>query len=84
MAISDPIKLTPIQRAVLQELATGAMLTVDVHNLLWLNGRVVQPNTRAVLMKHRLLRRFDMDHDIKAKGNGFVLSEKGRQVIAAL
>lgn len=79
---TKPIKLTPLQRDWLQALAAGGMLVPDAHNLLWLGDRIMAHMTREFLIKHRLITRFDKTRDIKTKGNGFVISDKGREVLA--
>lgn len=84
-------KPTPAQLETLQALTDGAVLTLDQHNMLNLptalpgrNGPMVSPSVREFLTKNRLVERLDKTRDIKANGNGYVISEKGRKVIAEM
>ena len=77
------IKLTALQRDWLQVLDAGGMLVPDACNLLWIGDRVMADMTRRFLITNRLITRFDKARDIKTKGNGFVISAKGREVLAS-
>ncbi len=77
------IKLTPVQREILKALADGGMLALDKTNTLYVNGRQLQPVTREFLTSNKLITRMDKTRDIKAIGNGFVITEKGRAALLA-
>ena len=78
---AKPIKLTKLQRELLELLRDGALITVDSQNLAWLADRQVQPQTRYFLTENRLIARLDKTRSIQTKGNGFVISEKGRGLL---
>ena len=79
---ADPIKLTVLQREVLEALKSGALITLDEHNMPWLAGRALQPQTRYFLTEHRLITRADTARSVEAKGNGFTISAKGLALIS--
>lgn len=81
MAIA-PIKLTKLQREVLESLKAGALITLDEHNMPWLGGRALQPQTRYFLTENRLITRVDKTRAAEANGNGFTISAKGLALLA--
>ena len=76
-----PTALTVFQRGILQALADGGMLTLDKHNILSVGTFSLQPVTRQILMDADFLTRADKTRDIKTKGNGFVITDKGRAAL---
>jgi len=78
------IKLTDIRRAVLIKLRNGSMITIDSSNMADLDGRPISPDTRYFLTQHRLIERFDNTKAVTTKGNGFVISGKGRDLLEML
>lgn len=76
------IKLTKIQREILETLRDGAVMVVDKHNIAAIGGRMVQPQTRDFLTSHRLVTRLDKERAVGAQGNGFVISQKGLEALA--
>ena len=74
---SEPIKLTKLQREVLEALKSGALITLDENNMPWLGDRALQPQTRYFLTDNRLVTRQDKKRSAEAKGNGFTISPKG-------
>lgn len=74
-------KLTQVQREVLEFLRDGAMITIDRNNMPWLGDRMLQPVTRYFLTDNRLITRLDKSRPVDAKGNGFVISEKGLSML---
>ena len=79
---SKPLKLTALQREILQAMAAGGIITIDSMNLAKLGERDVQPQTRYFLTQHRLITAVDKSRAITTKGNGFTISDKGRQALA--
>jgi len=78
---SKPIKLTPVQRQILEALANGGMLTLDKTNSLSVNGKFLQPITREFFTSNKLVTRLNKASDIKSKGNGYVITDKGRAAL---
>lgn len=76
-----PIVLTPVQRQILQALADGGMLVQDKTNALTVGPLSLQPKTRTILMDASFLTRLDKTRDIKTKGNGYVITDKGRAAL---
>ena len=77
----NPVKLTTVQREILEVLAAGGMLTLDKTNSLSVNGKYLQPITREFLTSNKLITRLDKTRDIKSIGNGFVITDKGRAAL---
>jgi hypothetical protein len=77
------IKLTKLQIEVLQALKDGQLLTIDKLNMPWLGERALQPQTRYFLTEKRLVTRKDPERSIEAQGNGFTISKKGLETLAA-
>lgn len=77
------IVLTPVQRDILQALADGGMLVQDKTNTLNVGPHALQWKTRHILMTAGYLTRLDKTRDIKTHGNGFVITDKGREALAA-
>ena len=84
MGTKKPLKLTRLQREILQTLSNGGMITIDAMNLASLSGRPIQPQTRYFLTENRLVTRLDKSKSAEAKGNGFVISEKGKRVVKGI
>ena len=78
---SKTIKLTKLQREVLEALRDGAMITIDRMNLPWLGERQLAAQTRYFLTENRLVTRRDPTRSAETSGNGFILSEKGRALL---
>ncbi len=49
-----------------------------------LGERPIQPQTRYFLTDNRLIMRLDKSKSVETKGNGFIISEKGRLLLTAL
>lgn len=78
------VKLTKLQREVLESVRDGLMITIDRMNMPWLGDRSLSPQTRYFLTQNRLIERQDKTRAVEAQGNGFVLSLKGLEVLQAL
>jgi hypothetical protein len=83
------MKLTEAQLETLQALVEGAMLTFNDYGQLCLPvalpGRfdnALSGTVRDVLIKNKLIERFDKTRDPRRKGNGYVISEKGRAALS--
>lgn len=83
------MKMTQIQRETLEALARGAMLTLDQYNILNLsdalpgrNSPMVTGSVRDFLTRNRLVERLDKTRDLKVKGNGYIISAKGRAALS--
>lgn len=75
-------RLTKVERATLEALASGEVMTVDRSNMSWIGTRPVQFNTRSGLTSKRLITRLDQSKPADAPGNGFVISDKGKAALA--
>jgi len=71
------IKLTKLQREILELLRDGPMITIDRYNMAFLGDRPIQPQTRYFLTDKRLVTRKDKAKNVETKGNGYVISPKG-------
>ena len=78
---TKPMRLTPVQREILEMLAAGGMLTLDKMNILSVNGKQLQPVTREFFTSNKLVTRLDKSRDIKTQGNGYVITDKGRAAL---
>jgi len=77
------IKLTKLQIEVLQALEDGQLITIDNTNMPWLGDRALQAQTRYFLTEKRLVTRKDPERSVAAQGNGFTISKKGIETLAA-
>jgi uncharacterized protein YjhX (UPF0386 family) len=75
------IKLTKIQREILEKLRDGSMITINRMNMAYLEQNPVQPQTRYFLTDKRLITRLDKTKAIETKGNGYIISRKGLMVL---
>jgi hypothetical protein len=75
------MKLTKVQKEVLTLLDSGEILEVDSMNLSRIGDRDVAFSTRTFLTEKRLVTRKDKSKAVTTKGNGFVISEKGKQAL---
>lgn len=81
MTSKESKKLTKVQKEVLESLRDGEVITIDRSNMPWLGDRMLQPATRYFLTDHGLITRLDKSRPVESKGNGFVISEKGRSIL---
>lgn len=84
MKNSKPIRLTNIQRDILEALRDGDIIRIDRTNMPWLGDRCLSPQTRYFLTDNRLVERRDKTKSIESDGNGFVLSAKGLALLESL
>lgn len=82
--MSKKIKLTKVQREILEFLKDGGMIFVDKQNIGWFGDRSIQPTTRDFLTRNRLITKYDKSKPVESKGNGFIISEKGLALISEL
>lgn len=76
-------QMTAVQREVLTALDQGGMLVQDRQNTLHVAGLTLQPRTREILMKNKLIERLDKARGPGVKGNGFVITAKGRALLTS-
>lgn len=76
-------KITKVQRKILQILEEGQVITIDHYNMAYIDNRYVVPHTRYFLTDNRYVTRKDKTKSVETKGNGFIITEKGRKVLAA-
>ena len=75
------IKLTKLQKKILETLKDGAMITIDSMNLAAIGDRAVQPQTRYFLTDNRLVTRKDKTKAVTTSGNGYIISTKGLRIL---
>jgi len=75
------MKLTKVQKEVLTLLDSGEILEVDSMNLTRIGDREVAFSARTFLTDNRLVTRKDKSKAVTTKGNGFVISEKGKRAL---
>lgn len=75
-------KLTPAQRKVLQLLAEGQVMSIDRCNLPSVGKRNIAPQTRYFLTKNKLVTRIDKRRSVQTTGNGYILTERGREALS--
>jgi 5-methylcytosine-specific restriction endonuclease McrA len=74
------LKLTDIQKKVLSLLDDGNIMVIDKMNLATIKDKNVASSTRYFLTKNKLVERKDKTKSINTKGNGYVISEKGKEI----
>ena len=79
---SNKINLTKIRGETLYLLGIGKIMTIDQTNSAAIGNRMVAPETRYFLTGKRLVTRKDKNKAITTKGNGFIITEKGRKVLS--
>ena len=77
------MKLTKAQREVLQLLENGEVMTVDRYNMASIGERNIAQQTRYFLSYNRLVSRKDKTSSVESSGNGFIITDKGRMLLAA-
>jgi hypothetical protein len=80
----DSVRLTKLQREILEALQGGGLITIDRYNMPWLAERALSPQTRYFLTENRLIERRDKTRSVETEGNGFILSTKGLAVLQSL
>lgn len=75
--------LTKIQRETLQLLASGEMMVVDSANMARIGDKPVAPKTRYFLTDNRLVTKKEKTKSVTTKGNGFVITDKGMELLRA-
>lgn len=74
------LKLTDIQKKVLSFLCDGNIMIVDKMNLASIIDQNVASSTKYFLTKNKLIEKMDKTKSIYTKGNGYVISDKGKEV----
>ncbi len=82
MNIQEKRKLTKSQREVLQLLNDGHIIIIDRNNMAAVWNRNIVPQTRYFLTKNRYVTRKANSKSVGTKGNGYIITEKGRKVLA--
>lgn len=84
MKNTKSIRLTKVQRDILEALRDGDVIRVDRSNMPWLGDRCLSPQSRYFLTDNRLVERRDKAKSVESEGNGFVLSAKGLALLESL
>jgi len=74
-------KLTKTQREVLELLNLGHMMVIDRYNTASIGNHNIAPQTRYFLTENRYVCRKDKSKSVKTKGNGLVITDKGRRAL---
>lgn len=75
------IRLTKIQIEVLELLSDGNIIKIDKTNSSSIGSIDIASNTRYFLIKNRLMERKDKTKSIYSGDNGYIISEKGRNIL---
>lgn len=75
------IKLTKSQIEILEAIQEGEILRIDNMNMLWLRDRAISSQTRYFFTENKLITRKDKRKAITTKGNGFMISGEGIDVL---
>jgi hypothetical protein len=75
------LRLTEVQRQVLQFLQDGSVMSVDRHNTAWCADRPIQLNTQQFLRTNKLIKKIDTSRPAHLKGNGYVITVKGLAIL---
>lgn len=81
---TESIRLTKVQREILEALRDGGIIRIDRANMPWLGDRCLSPQTRYFLTDNRLVERQDKTKSVESEGNGLVLSAKGLALLESL
>ena len=77
----NKIKISKLQKEILLLLREGNIMTIDQQNMAWIGNRPIQPQTRYFLTDNSLITRLDKIKSVKIKGNGFVISKRGLDLL---
>jgi hypothetical protein len=78
------MRLTKVQRDILEALRDGGIIRIDRANMPWLGDRSLSPQTRYFLTDRHLVERRDKTKSVESEGNGLVLSAKGLKLLKSL
>lgn len=74
-------KLTKHQREILDLLNQGYMIEIDKYNMSSICGLNISSQTRYFLTMNRYISRKDKTKSVETKGNGFIITDKGKKVL---
>jgi hypothetical protein len=74
-------KLTIVQREVLELLNDGHIMKIDRMNMPSIGDCDVAPLTQYSLIRHNYITRKDKTKSLESRGNGFIITEKGRNAL---
>lgn len=83
MNIQKKRKMTKIQREVLQLLNDGQIMVIDRLNMTSIGNRDIAPQTRYFLTDNKYITRKYKTKSVEKKGNGYIITKKGREALAA-
>jgi len=75
------MKLTKVQREILELLNCGRIMEIDRMNMASIGDYDVTPQTRYILTQFRYITRKDKSKSVETRGNGFVITTKGRKAL---
>ena len=81
MSKSKFIRLTVIQQEVLELLFIGNIMTVDRMNIASIGKKNISASICYFLTRYRLVTRKDKSKSIHTKGNGYIISKKGKDTL---
>lgn len=79
--VKDPKKLTKHQREILYLLNQDHMIVIDRSNMPSICGLDISPQTRYFLTDKKYVTRKDKTKSVETKGNGFIITDKGRKAL---
>ncbi len=82
MTIQKKRKLIRVQQEVLQLLNEGQVMVIDKNNMATILNQNIAPQTRYFLTKKRYVTRKDNSKPVETKGNGYIITERGRKALA--
>lgn len=80
---NTPIKLTPSQRDVLDEMKNGKTITIDKYEMHWLGDRSIGIDIKK-LLDNELIEKIVSSKSLKSSGNGYKISEYGLIYLSTL
>jgi len=81
MAKTKGKKLTIVQREVLELLNDGHIMKIDRMNMPSIGDRDVAPLTQYSLIRRNYITRKDKTRSVESRGNGFIITEKGKNAL---
>jgi hypothetical protein len=81
---TESMRLSKVQREILEALRDGGIIRIDRANTPWLGDRSLSPQTRYFLTDKRLVERRDKTRSVEGPDNGLVISAKGLALLESL
>lgn len=79
--VKDTKKLTKRQKEILDLLLQGHIMEIDKYNTPSICGQDLSPQSRYFMTENRFVTRKDKTKSVETKGNGFIITEKGKKAL---